>query len=267
MNWQSKVLGLVKRYGAPAKFAATTLLNAIIPGSPAVVSFVEKAFDTAQKTAHDQWELDLSKQVQTTAENQARLEELLDVLGGELQNLFERVAGLEQMPELARQLIEESRERDAAFRDAVGKLDAVAKRFDHLEELSEAILAAGRTTHAKLDDISAAIKAGGAVQLRSEPDGEWRGVCPTCRAERRFLKARFQDSKHLGKIVAGFFFRDFLNPASYVRAFTGVRSAAKVGCEGCNYPLVVCGNCRHSFSSNPNDMLRQCPHCKSWNDG
>jgi RNase P subunit RPR2 len=231
------------------------------------VSFVEKAFDTAQKTAHDQWELDLSKQVQTTAENQARLEELLDVLGGELQNLFERVAGLERMPELARQLIEESRERDAAFRDAVGKLDAVAKRFDHLEELSEQILAAGRTTHAKLDDIAAVITTRGAVQLQQEPDGEWRGVCPTCRGERRFLKARFLESRSTGKSLAAFFFRDFLNPANYVRAFTGVKYAAKVGCEACKYPLVVCGNCRQTFSGNPNDTLRQCPNCKTWNDG
>lgn len=267
MSWQSKVLGLVKKYGAPAKFAATTLLNAVVPGSPAVVSLVEKAFDTAQKTAHDQWELDLSKQLQTTAENQARLEELLELLGGDLQNLFERVASLEQFPDTARQLIEEARTRDAAFRDAVAKLDAVAKRFDRLEDLSEQILADGRTTHAKLDDLAAAVQAGGPGQLQQEPDGEWRGVCPTCRVERRFLKARFQAGKHFGKILAGFLVRDFLNPSSYVRLLTAVKSAARVGCEVCNCARVVCGNCRQAFAANPNDTWRQCPHCASWNDG
>lgn len=264
MSWQNKVLGLVKKYGAPAKFAATTLLNAVIPGSPAVVSLVEKAFDAAQKTAHDRWELDLAKQLQTTAENQARLEELLDILNGELLHLFERVAALDQFPDPARQLIDEARARDAAFRDAVVKLDAVAKRFDRLEDLSEQILTDGRTTHAKLDDLAAAVKSGSGLQ--PEPDGEWRGVCPTCRTERRFLKAKFREGVSTRKSLAAFFLRDFLNPVNYVRAITSVKTAAKVGCEVCKCPLAVCGNCRHTFAANPNDTLRQCPHCTTWND-
>lgn len=267
MGWQSKVLELVKKYGAPAKFAASTILNAVIPGSPAVIALVEKAFDSAEKTAQDDWELNLAKQLEATAENQVRLDQMLGILSGELRQLFEQVAGLEKMPEIARRLVEESRKSDARFRETAEKLDAVAQRFDHLQELSEEILQANQTTHSKLESISAAIDNLAAVELRQVSREEWRGVCPTCRAERGFYWRYFEERQHVGKIVGGFLLKDFVNPTSWVRAFTGVRSLAKVGCEACKHPLVVCGNCRRAFSADPNVTLRQCPHCKTWNDG
>jgi hypothetical protein len=158
MSWQSRVLGLVKNYGAPAKFAASVILNAVIPGSPAVIALIEQAFNTAEKTAQDDWEVGLSKQVQTTAENQARLEQMLDILGGKLQYLFAQIASFEKMPEIAEKLVAESRKSDPRFQAAASELDGIAHRFDHLEELSAKILASQRETHGKLDDISAAIK-------------------------------------------------------------------------------------------------------------
>lgn len=157
MSWQSKVLQLVKKYGAPAKFAATTILNAVIPGSPAVISLVEKAFDTAGKTAQDDWELDLSRKLQTTNENQERLEKILDVLGGELATLFEQVAKLEKLPAAARQLIETSRKTDESLRNAIHKIDAVVLRFDRLEEMSSQVLAGQQIALMKLDAISSSL--------------------------------------------------------------------------------------------------------------
>jgi hypothetical protein len=158
MSWQNKVLCLVKKYGAPAKFAASTILNAVIPGSPVVIALVEQAFGAVEKTAQDDWELNLSKQVQTTAENQARLEQMLDILGSDLQHLFAQVADFERMPEIAKKLVETSQQSDARLQDAVKKLDGVAHRFDHLEELTARVLVGQQATHGKLDDLSAAVR-------------------------------------------------------------------------------------------------------------
>ena len=91
MSWQSKVLGLVKKYGEGAKFAAKTILSEAIPGSPVILALAESAFDAAQKTAQDDWEINLEKQVKTTAENQARLEQMLDILSTDLQSYVSSV--------------------------------------------------------------------------------------------------------------------------------------------------------------------------------
>lgn len=267
MGWQKKVLELVKTYGAPAKFAASTILSAVIPGSPAVIALVEKAFDTAEKTAQDDWELNLAKQLEATTENQVRLDQMLGILSSDLRQLFEQVVGLEKMPEIARQLVEESQKNDASFRESIEKLDAVAQRFDHLQEISEEILQANQTTHTKLEGIAASLDTLTFTALVQVSKDEWRGVCPTCRVERVFRWRYFDEQQHFGKKAIGFLMRDFLNPTNWVRAFTGVRSVANVGCEACKLPLVVCGNCRRAFSGDPNATLRQCPHCTTWNDG
>src|SRR5438477_417118 len=46
-GWKGKLFGLVKKYGSAARFAATTVLNAVVPGAPAVVGLVSQAFDAA----------------------------------------------------------------------------------------------------------------------------------------------------------------------------------------------------------------------------
>ena len=156
MSWQSKVLGLVKKYGSPAKFAASTILNAVIPGSPFVIALVEEAFDSVQKTAQDDWESNLSKQMKTSADNQTRLEQVLEILGGDLKHLFAKVASYETRPEIARKLVEASRQNDARLQAAVEILGGVAHRFDHLEQLTSQVLAGQQKTHGKIEELSSA---------------------------------------------------------------------------------------------------------------
>jgi hypothetical protein len=148
MSWQSKVLGLCKKYGSSAKFAASTLLGAVLPGSPAVISLVEMAFDAAQQSGQDVWEINVAKQLQTTAENQARLEQLLDVLSGDLQKYIAKIAYIKQMPDqsdeeavqLVEQVLATAKANHGYWRDVTEKLNGIAHRFDRLEQHSINIL-------------------------------------------------------------------------------------------------------------------------------
>ena len=158
MSWQSKVLGLCKKYGSSAKFAATTILGAVVPGSPAVISLVEQAFDAAQKSGQDDWEINVAKQLQTTADNQARLEQMLDVLGGDLQHVFAQMANLQQMPDLARQMLEIRRANDARCQEATQKLDVIAHRFDRLEQQNNQILAGQLHARGILEEMLPAVR-------------------------------------------------------------------------------------------------------------
>lgn len=140
MSWQSKVLGLCKKYGSAAKFAATTLLNAVVPGSPAVISLVERAFDSAQKSGQDDWEINVAKQLQTTSDNQARLEQMLDVLGSDLHELLAELVHIKQMPRQSEQrlvqrveeVLADAKANREEWQSVSRKLDGIAHRFDRL---------------------------------------------------------------------------------------------------------------------------------------
>jgi hypothetical protein len=45
MSWYPKAQQLVKRLGAPAKFAAKLVLGTVVPGSSVVIDLIEKALD------------------------------------------------------------------------------------------------------------------------------------------------------------------------------------------------------------------------------
>jgi len=53
MSWKDRAIELCKRYGAPAKFAAKTILGAVLPGSPVVVELVSEILDPLAATAND----------------------------------------------------------------------------------------------------------------------------------------------------------------------------------------------------------------------
>ena len=106
MAWVSKLLELFKRYGKPAKFAATSILGAVLPGSPAVISLVEQAFDTAEEKAKGHWEMKIDKRLDASAADLEHLGEVFDLLQGDLQHVTAQVARLEQMPAVAQQVIE-----------------------------------------------------------------------------------------------------------------------------------------------------------------
>ncbi len=152
MSWQSKVLGLCKKYGSSAKFAATTILG-IVPGGAALTPLIEKVFDTAQQSAQDDWEQNLAKQVQLTAENVSRLDQILELLGGDLQHLMAQMASLQQMPAMARNLLEIARDNDDRAKAALGKLDLIVHRFDRLESQGQQVLAAQQGATVLIEEI------------------------------------------------------------------------------------------------------------------
>jgi cyclophilin family peptidyl-prolyl cis-trans isomerase len=139
-GWKSGLLGLVKKYGSAARFAATTVLNALLPGAPAVVALVEKAFDAAGDAAQDQWERQLERSARANAAELGRLNELLGLLAGGLEPLMTQVAALEGMPEAAERIIRTTLATDAGVRAALARLEDVAGRFDRLEEQNRRLL-------------------------------------------------------------------------------------------------------------------------------
>jgi hypothetical protein len=152
VTWPSKVLSLCKKYGAPAKFAATTILS-IVPGGPALSPLIETIFDTAQQAAQDDWEEKLSDRVQLTAENVSQLEKVLDILGGDLQYLMAQLSSLEHMPAMARQLLEIAQKNDDRAKAAIAKLDLIVQRFDRLEAQGQQVLQAQHNATLMIEEV------------------------------------------------------------------------------------------------------------------
>lgn len=149
MSWQSKILGLCKKYGSSAKFAVTTVLGTVIPGSPALVALIEQAFDAAKQTAQDDWEISVSKQLDATAADVARIEQVLTIVGENLMQSLEVVSRLESLPDMAKQQLATSLTTDARTQETLRKLNEVAKQFDVLTEQYRSLLAQqGYTTQA-----------------------------------------------------------------------------------------------------------------------
>jgi hypothetical protein len=61
MRWKDKALGLCKRFGAPAKFAAKLTLGTLLPSSPAVVERVCGVLDCVHEIAKDNLEFDAAQ--------------------------------------------------------------------------------------------------------------------------------------------------------------------------------------------------------------
>ena len=73
-------------FGDPLKFATNTILNAALPGGAAVVQMVDNVIDWAIKTARG-IRPGKVKPPAASADDLQRMEEILDVLGGDLQAL------------------------------------------------------------------------------------------------------------------------------------------------------------------------------------
>ncbi|HWG43760.1 MAG TPA: hypothetical protein VN688_13310 [Gemmataceae bacterium] len=76
MSLKGKALGLCKRLGAPAKFAAKLALGAMLPGSPAVVELVCGVLDCVHETAKDTLEFDAAKMRAASAADLQRVEQV-----------------------------------------------------------------------------------------------------------------------------------------------------------------------------------------------
>ncbi len=139
-GWKATVLGLVKKYGGVARFAATTVLNAALPGAPVVVELVGKAIDAAQSAAQDNWEQTLERALAANAAELERVGEVFGVLAGDLDSLMRHVAALDGMPEAADRILRVALASDERVRVALVRLEGLASRFDRLDEQNRRLL-------------------------------------------------------------------------------------------------------------------------------
>src|SRR5262245_8979199 len=126
MTLFDKAASLYRRFGTPIKFAAKVVLGAVLPGSPAVVELVCAALEWAHDGAKEQKP---PPPPAASADDLKRVEEVIDILGGDLQTLLAQVGALESVPDLAQQILTTTLATDDRCRDAVARLDALARRF------------------------------------------------------------------------------------------------------------------------------------------
>jgi formylglycine-generating enzyme required for sulfatase activity len=133
VSLKEKATRLFACYGAPIKFAAKTILGAVLPGSPAVVELVSKVIDCARETSKDLIDYDQSREPAMTPADVKRVEAILDLLAGDLHALVAQMAELEDLPEVALRQLDVALRTDARSQEALGKLEDLAGRFDQLE--------------------------------------------------------------------------------------------------------------------------------------
>ena len=81
-----------------------------------------------------------------TAADLQRLEDVLDVLGGDLAALTEQMAALEGLPEQATRILDVALATDDRCRAALRKLDGLAQGFDVLRQAERGAAAQARAT-------------------------------------------------------------------------------------------------------------------------
>ena len=135
MGFKDIALQLHKRFGAPAKLAAKMILGAVLPGASAVVDLVGEALDYARETAKDNLAVE-----KASAADLQRVEEVLAVLANELHPLMARMTALADLSEKAAQVLEVALANDVQCRQALHRLDHLARRFDRLEEQNKKLL-------------------------------------------------------------------------------------------------------------------------------
>jgi hypothetical protein len=140
MSWKDKVVGLCKRFGAPTKFAVNLTLGTLLPGSPAVVELILGILDCVHETAKDNLEFHTAKMPVASAADLQRVEQVLDVLNGDLAALMAQLAQLEQVPDIARKMLDSALATDERCRQAGHRLEDLARRFDRLEEQNRQLL-------------------------------------------------------------------------------------------------------------------------------
>src|SRR5262249_49308493 len=134
MSVQQKVPALFRRFGRPAAFAVRHVLEAVLPGSPALIELVGQVLDCARETSAGQFDLDESGLPAIGGSDLKCVEDVLDVLGSDLQTLLAQVAAFEKAPELADQVLEVALATDDRCRVAVRRLCQLAVRCGRLDE-------------------------------------------------------------------------------------------------------------------------------------
>ena len=153
MSWKDKVVGLYRRFGAPVKFAAKLVVGAFVPGGSAVIDLIGQALDCVHETVKDNIEIDESRLPAGTAADLKRVEEMLDVLGGDLAGLTEQIAALEGLPEAATKILYVALKTDDRCRAALHKLDALAQGFDVLNKQNAELLRGQGYAAGMLDEL------------------------------------------------------------------------------------------------------------------
>ncbi len=145
MSWKEKAVALYKRFGPPAKFAAKLVVGAVVPGGSAVIDLIGQALDCVDDTAKGM--IDEDRQPAATAEDLKRLEEMLDVLSGDLAEVMAKVAAQQGQPDA---VVVQARDEALA---ANGRCKAALNKLDHLARGIEGLHAKADQTNAKLDEV------------------------------------------------------------------------------------------------------------------
>jgi len=134
MGLAQKALGLVKRFGAAVRFGAKVALNVLMPGSGVAVDLVNQVLECVHETAKDNYNFDPSRLPAATPQDLARVEQILDVLAGDLQLILAQVSALEAFPAAAKRIVEVAAATDRSCQIAITKLDELSHRFSRQEQ-------------------------------------------------------------------------------------------------------------------------------------
>ncbi len=149
MSWKEKVVALYKRLGTPVKFAAKLIVGSLPYGSVAV-DLVGQVLDCVHETVKDQIEFEEGKLPPAAAADMKRVEDILDMLAGDLAEVMAKVAAKENQPAEAAQVLKLALATDEHCKAALHKLDQLARGIEGLHGKADQM-------NAKLDELLRAI--------------------------------------------------------------------------------------------------------------
>lgn len=137
MSLKEQCLSFVRKYGAAAKLVATSVTAVV---APPLVGFVEKAFDKADKIAHDNWEQMLLELAQRNRGDLQRLGQVVELLGGDLAKLCDKAFAFHGQPDQIEDIVRRALAGDRTLHKALERLDLVVEQFDCLREQNRQLL-------------------------------------------------------------------------------------------------------------------------------
>ena len=130
MSWKAKAAAFIKQVGPAAKFAATTALSVMVPGSPAVIELVKQVLDCATESADQVWQVEKDG---NTAPDLERVGRLLEDMQATMDTTLAQLAALDGLPDAARRIMDVALANDVKLRDAGNQLQTLVAGFDRLE--------------------------------------------------------------------------------------------------------------------------------------